>query len=105
MNREEVKDCPFCKGKARAAQSVRYNGDEWEYSVVGCSKCHISIGSNSDIGFTISQWNNRPIEDELLLKIKKEINALIAEFQDLYDGDLSGEAVLLLLIKLRELIK
>ena len=34
---------------------------------------------------------------------KKEICALVAEFCDLYDGDLSNEAVSLLLTKLREL--
>ena len=53
------------------------------------------------------QGNYIRLDDHSLYKtkIKKEINALMAEFQDLYNGDLSGEAVSLLLTKLRELIK
>jgi len=36
-------------------------------------------------------------------EIKKEISALIEEFQELYNGDLSNEAVSLLLTELRKL--
>ena len=36
-------------------------------------------------------------------QLKREIRALVSEFCDLYDGDLSNEAVSLLLTKLREL--
>lgn len=36
-------------------------------------------------------------------QLQAEIRALVAEFCDLYDGDLSNEAVSLLLTKLREL--
>ena len=38
-----------------------------------------------------------------LQQLQAEIRALVAEFCDLYDGDLSNEAVSLLLTKLREL--
>ena len=55
------------------------------------------------LGCSVAFWD--PEQFNAITKIKKEINALMSEFQDLYSGDLSGEAVSLLLTKLRELIK
>jgi hypothetical protein len=45
------------------------------------------------------------VQMDKLDKIQNEISALINEFYELYDGDLSGEAVSLLLTNLQKLIK
>lgn len=54
-DKEELKNCPFCGGKARVTS-------EWYKRMVCCDnpKCQ-----NFDLGLPLETWNNRPIEEAL----------------------------------------
>ena len=65
---ENLKRCPFCGGEAE------FNSDEFGEGVC-CKSCGASM-SNGVYGeegrkLASSDWNNRPIEDELIGKIEK----------------------------------
>jgi len=62
----EIKDCPFCKGRSIAQQSSGCSGGGNKYTIVVCSRCEVGIQTTAGLRHTIGQWNNRPIEDELL---------------------------------------
>jgi len=99
-----LKPCPFCGNPDIKVQSgtnvdcmTQYNG-----RYVYCLGC----GTFKQVT-RYSEWNNRATTKEKKLnsiqQIKAKIRSLMQEFEDLYDGDLSGEAVALFLTELHKL--
>ena len=91
---EELKACPFCGGKAVNNKLEGFGNLDY----ISCSKC--GAGSSQYGEKSISEWNNRPREQELearvkelhiqstmrggkIVELKQENTALRAELEDL----------------------
>jgi len=102
-------DCPKCSSKTKESPSAdvlmsTVNFPRYEMGrCASCGDCNRESPYVDELG----EWTKFKevvlIYSNSLHQIKAQIDALIEEFCELYDGDLSNEAVSLLLTELRKL--
>lgn len=67
---EKLKPCPFCGGKATTSEIHEDNGmpeiyyREYNYYIVECKKCGVSLVNCYDMDRAIKTWNRRAAVNE-----------------------------------------
>ena len=81
---EELKSCPFCGGEAFY---IKIMGNYEKPHEIFCSKCDGAITEGRSEKQVVTNWNTRPIEDELRKRIAELETEKECEMRVFKDGN------------------